>query len=198
MNIAVFCSGNGSNFQAIADSLKNYQQARIALMVCDNPQAFALERAKKAGIKTLLVERKNFNSKAEYEAEIAANLEKENIQLICLAGYMRLVGTKFVQKYRHKILNIHPALLPAFKGTHGIRDALDYGVKTTGVTVHFVDEEMDQGPIILQQSVEIKPDDTEDLLAERIHHIEHQLYPLAVRLFVDGKLKIAGRKVSIG
>ena len=198
MNIAMFCSGNGSNFQAIADSLKNYQQARIALMVCDNPQAFALERAKKAGIKTLLVERKNFNSKAEYEAEIAANLEKENIQLICLAGYMRLVGTKFVQKYRHKILNIHPALLPAFKGTHGIRDALDYGVKTTGVTVHFVDEEMDQGPIILQQSVEIKPDDTEDLLAERIHHIEHQLYPLAVRLFVDGKLKIAGRKVSIG
>ncbi|MBN2097652.1 MAG: phosphoribosylglycinamide formyltransferase [Candidatus Omnitrophica bacterium] len=197
MNIAVFCSGNGSNFQAIADNLKSFQPAKVALMVCDNPKAYALERAKRAGVKTVLVERKNFNSKDEYEAKIIANLEQEQIGLICLAGYMRLVGPKFIKRYRHKILNIHPALLPAFKGTHAVLDALDYGAKVSGVTVHFVDEEMDRGPIILQQALEIKADDTEDSLAERIHRIEHQLYPEAVRLFVEGKLKIAGRKVKI-
>ena len=198
MNIAVFCSGSGSNFQAIADSLKSGEiPAKIALIVCDNPKAFALERAKKLGIKALLVERKNFSSKDEFEAEIIKNLEKEKIELICLAGYMRLVGAKFVQHYQNKIINIHPALLPSFKGTHGVKDALDYGAKVTGVTVHFVDAEMDHGPIILQQALGIKDDDTEESLASRIHQLEHRLYPEAVKLFVEGKLKITGRKVKI-
>lgn len=198
MNIAVFCSGNGSNFQAIADSVIAGQiQAKIALLVCDNPQAFALERAKKLSIKVLLIERKNFSSKDEFEAEIIKNLEKENIELICLAGYMRLVGAKFVQRYQNKILNIHPALLPSFKGTHGIKDALDYGVKVTGVTVHFVDAQMDHGPIILQQAVEIQDQDTEQTLASRIHQVEHLLYPQAVKLFAEGKLKTTGRKAKI-
>ena len=163
MNVAVFCSGNGSNFQAIADAVKRgaVRETTLALMVCDNPQAFALERAKKEGIKSLLVERKNFGSKAEYEAEIIKNLEQEKIDLICLAGYMRLISPEFAKKYKYRILNIHPALLPAFKGAHGIKDALDYGVKVTGVTVHFVDEEMDHGPIILQKHLYISQEDTE-------------------------------------
>ena len=198
MNIAVFCSGNGSNFQAIADSVKSGEiKANIALMVCDNPEAFALERAKTEGIKSLLVERKNFKTKDEYEAEIIKNLEKENIELVCLAGYMRLVGLGLLQRYRSKILNIHPALLPSFKGVHGIKDALDYGVKVTGVTVHLVDDKMDHGPIILQKAVEIKDDDTEESLATRIHRIEHKLYPQAIKLFVEGKLKVEGRKARI-
>lgn len=198
MNIAVFCSGSGSNFQAIAENVKREEvKAKIALMVCDNPAALALERAKKLGIKSLLIERKNFKTKDEFEAEIIKNLEKENIELICLAGYMRLVGPGLLRKYHHKILNIHPAILPSFKGTEGIKEALDCGVKVTGVTVHFVDQEMDHGPIILQQSLEIKDNDTEESLAPRIHEIEHQLYPRAVKLFVDGKLKIEGRKVKI-
>ena len=198
LNIAVFCSGNGSNFQAIAESVKCVEiKAKIALMVCDNPKAFALERAKKLGIKSLLIERKNFKTKNEFETEIIKNLEKENIELICLAGYMRLVRPGLVQKYHHRILNVHPALLPSFKGTEGIKDALECGVKVTGVTVHFVDEEMDHGPIILQQNLEIKDNDTEESLALRIHEIEHQLYPRAVKLFIEGKLKIEGRRVKI-
>lgn len=199
MNIAVFCSGNGSNFQAIAESVKRGEiKAKIALMVCDNPEAFALERAKKLGIKGLLIERKNFKTKDEYETEIIKNLEKENIELICLAGYMRLVGLGLLQRYRGKILNIHPALLPSFKGTHGIKDALDYGVKATGVTVHFVDEKTDHGPMILQKALQIKESDTEESLACRIHEIEHKLYPQAIKLFTEGKLKIEGRRVRIG
>lgn len=198
MNIAVFCSGSGSNFQAIVNSIKRGEiKANIALMVCDNPAAFALTRAKREGIKSLLVERKDFPSKEVFEAEIIKSLEKENIELICFAGFMRLVSPGFVQKYRHKILNIHPALLPSFKGVQGIKDALDSGVRVSGVTVHFVDEKMDHGPIILQQPLEIKDGDTEESLASRIHEIEHRLYPEAIRLFVEGKLKIEAHKVRI-
>ena len=197
MNIAVFCSGNGSNFQAIADSVKGGEiPAKVALMVCDNPQAFALERAKKEGIKSLLVERKDFRTKQGFEAEIIKNLEKENIGLICLAGFMRLVSPEFIQRYRNKVLNIHPALLPSFRGTQGIKDALDYGARVTGVTVHFVDEKMDHGPIILQQALEIKDEDTEESLANRIHELEHKFYPQAIKLFVTGKLRIEGRRVK--
>ncbi len=198
MNIAVFCSGNGSNFQAIVDSVKSGKiPAKIALMVCDNPRAFALERAKGEGIKSLLVERKDVKGKDEFEAEIIKNLEKENIELICLAGFMRLIGPGLLQRYHNKILNIHPALLPSFKGAHGVKDALDYGVKLTGVTVHFVDEKTDHGPIILQRALEIKEGDTEESLAGRIHEIEHQLYPEAVRLFVERKLTLEGRRVKL-
>ncbi len=199
MNIAVFCSGNGTNFQAIVDSVKRGEiKAQVALMVCDNPGAFALERAEKLGIKSLLVERKNFKTKGEFEAEIIKNLKKENIELICLAGFMRLVSSGFVQRYRNKILNIHPALLPSFKGTRGIKDALDYGVKVSGVTVHLVDEKLDHGPIILQKALEIRDEDTEESLASRIHEIEHKLYPQAIKLFVEGKLNIENRRVKIG
>ncbi|MBN2097335.1 MAG: phosphoribosylglycinamide formyltransferase [Candidatus Omnitrophica bacterium] len=198
MRLAIFCSGNGSNFQAIVDSLKAKDiPATVVLMLTDQPGAFALKRAKQEGIKSVAVERKNFKNKEDFEAEIIRQLEQENIGLICLAGYMRLVGPGLIRKYPGKILNIHPALLPAFKGTRAIKDAWDYGAKVTGVSVHFVDKEMDHGPIILQQAVEIKDNDTEQSLAERIHQVEHKLYPRAVKLFVAGKLKIAGRKVII-
>jgi len=198
MKIAIFCSGNGSNFQAIVDSIGSGTiKAEVALMVCDNPQGFCLHRAEKEGVKTLLLERKNFKTKDEFENTLIKNLAKENIELICLAGYMRILGLKLVQKYKNRILNIHPALLPSFKGACGIKDALRYGVKVTGVTVHFVDEKMDHGPIILQKTLEVKKDDTEESLACRIHKIEHELYPQAIKLFIEGKLKIEERKVRI-
>lgn len=198
MNIAVFCSGNGSNFQAIVDaSRKGLFRAKVALMVCDNPKAYAIKRAEKEKIETLIIERANFLSKQKFEARIIKELKKEKIELICLAGYMRILSSGVVERYRNRILNIHPAILPLFKGTHSIKDALDYGVKVTGVTVHFVNEDMDAGPIILQEAVKIKPDDTEESLAERIHSVEHRLYPEAIRLFTQGKFKITGRAVRI-
>ncbi len=198
MNIAVFCSGSGTNLQAIIDAVKKEEiEAEIRLVVSDVLDAYALVRAKNADIKTLVVERRNFKTKAEFETEIIKNLEKENIQLICLAGYMKMLSSDFIKRYRNRILNIHPALLPSFKGTQGIKDALDYGVKITGPTVHFVDEGMDTGPIVLQAALEVKDDDTEETLVERIHKLEHKIYPEAIRLFVEGKLKIEGRKVRI-
>lgn len=198
MNIAVFCSGSGTNLQAIIDVVKGKGiNAEIRLVVSDNPDAYALVRARNANIKTYVVERKNFKTKQEFEAEIIKNLEKEDIQLICLAGYMRMLSPDFIKKYRNRILNVHPALLPSFKGTHGIKDALEYGVKITGPTVHFVDEGMDSGPIVLQAALEVRDDDTEESLLERVHKLEHKLYPEAIRLFVEGRLKIEGRKVRI-
>lgn len=198
MNIAVFCSGNGTNLQAIIDAKKRgYIKAELRLVVSDVPDCFALTRAKKAGLETVVVERKNFNSKKDFEREILKNLRKENIELIVLAGFMRLVSRDFVDKYKNRILNIHPALLPSFKGTHGIKDAFMYGVKVTGPTVHFVTEDMDAGPIILQAPVIVKEDDTEETLADAVHREEHRIYPEAIKLFTEGRLKIQGRKVKI-
>lgn len=198
MNIAVFASGNGSNFQAIADAVKAGRiKANLALLVCDNPQAYVLERAKKTGTEVFLAERKNFKDKSGLEAAIIKEVEKKKIGLIVLAGYMRLLSPAFVSRYKNKILNIHPALLPAFKGTEGIKDAFEYGAKIAGPTVHFVDEQTDHGPIVMQAAVMVDDDDTEETLAGKIHEQEHRIYPEAVRLFVEGKLKIAGRKVII-
>ena len=198
MNIAIFASGNGSNFQAIADAVKSGGiKANIALLVCDNPKAFVLERAKKAAVKAFLIERKYFKTKAEYEDRIIAALKEEKIELIALAGYMRMVGPGLLKIYKNRIINIHPALLPSFKGTDGIADALAYGVEFTGPTVHFVDEKMDNGPIIMQAAVKVAKDDTKETLAKKIHVQEHRIYPEVVRLFVEGRLKIEGRKVTV-
>ena len=199
MNIAVFASGKGSNLQAIIDAVKKGEiKANLALVVSDQPDAYALVRAKEAGIKHVLVERKNFQSREDFDREIIKHLEKEKIDLIALAGFMRLLSDYFVEKYSNKILNIHPALLPAFKGTQGIKDALQYGMKITGPTVHFVDQELDHGPIILQAVVKIEDGDSEESLAEKIHKEEHRIYPEAIKLFVEGKIKIEGRRVKIG
>lgn len=197
MNIAVFCSGNGTNFQAIINASKRgLFDARIALMVCDSPDAYVLKRAKKEGIKTLLIDIKDFSSQEAFEARIIEELAMEQIGLICLAGYMRLLSPSFISKYREKIINIHPALLPSFKGTCGIGDAFDYGVKITGVTTHFVNEDMDAGPIILQETIKIEEKDTKEALEEKIHKLEHRLYPEAIKLFIEGRLKVVGRTVK--
>jgi phosphoribosylglycinamide formyltransferase-1 len=198
MRIAVFCSGNGTNLQAIIDAkARGSLNADIALVVSDVATCFALERAKRVSIKSLIVKRKDFKSKVEFEQEIMKNLKKENIDLIVLAGYMRLLSKDFVKQYKNRIMNIHPALLPSFKGTQGIKDAFEYGVKITGPTVHFVTEDMDAGPIILQSSVLVREDDTEKTLAEAVHREEHKIYPRAIQLFIEGRLKIEGRKVRI-
>lgn len=198
MNIAVLCSGNGSNLQAIIDKVKSgYIPAKIALVVSDKKDAFALERAKKAQIETLVLNSKDFRSREDFDKEIIRQLKEKQVGLVVLAGFMRLLSGHFIKEYRNKIINIHPALLPCFKGTHGVKDALNYGVKVTGPTVHFVDEKLDNGPIILQATVAIKDDDTASSLLERVHKEEHRIYPEAIKLFVEGKLKIEGRRVRV-
>ncbi|MDD5746292.1 MAG: phosphoribosylglycinamide formyltransferase [Candidatus Omnitrophica bacterium] len=197
-NCAVFCSGFGSNLQALIAAVNRGRiPARIALVVSDCVDAYALVRAKKAGIPILAVDRSEFKTREDYDAYIIRRLKKQAIDYVILAGYMRIIGPRFVSCYKNKIVNIHPALLPSFKGVHGIKDALAYGVKITGVTVHFVDAELDAGPIILQGAVAVKADDTEDSLARRIHRLEHRLYPEAVRLLVQNKLSVKGRNVLI-
>jgi phosphoribosylglycinamide formyltransferase-1 len=198
MNIAVFASGRGTNFSALIRAVKKGKiQGSLSLLVCDNPKAAAIGRARRAGIKVALVKREDFAARSDFEQKIIQQLEESDIGLIVLAGFMRVLGPDLINRYKDKILNIHPALLPAFKGAHAIKDAFDYGVKTTGVTVHFVDEQMDHGPIILQKSVEIEETDTLESLEAKIHKVEHKIYPKAVQLFIEGKLKIEGRKVRI-
>jgi phosphoribosylglycinamide formyltransferase-1 len=198
MNIAVLCSGSGTNLQAIIDAVKSgYVKAKIAIVISDVESAHALQRARRAGIETLHADPKRYKSREEYDKELVKNLKARDVGLVVLAGFMRLMSTHFVTEYKGKIFNIHPALLPSFKGTHGVRDALEYGVKVTGPTVHFVDERLDHGPIILQRAVEVRDDDTEETLLARIHEEEHKIYPEAIKLFTEGRLKIEGRRVKI-
>lgn len=196
MNIVVLVSGSGTNLQAIIDAVRSgYINAHIALVVSDKGDAYAMERAKKDGIETLFMDPKIFKSKEDYDKAVVKYLRDKNVDMICLAGYMRVLSAYFVREYKGRIINIHPALLPSFKGVNGIEDALDYGVKVTGPTVHFVTEEVDSGPIIAQAVVEVKDDDTEDSLRERVHEEEHKIYPKAIKEFVEGKLEIKGRRV---
>lgn len=198
INITVLCSGSGTNLQAIIDKVKSgYIPAKIALVASDNKDAFALVRAKSAGIETLVLNAKDFSSRSDFDREIVTNLKKRDVGLVVLAGFMRMISPLFIKEYKARIVNIHPALLPSFKGTHGIKDALEYGVKVTGPTVHFVDEKLDHGPIILQSAVEVKDDDTEETLLERVHKEEYKIYPEAIKLFAEGRLKIEGRRVRI-
>ena len=196
--IGVLVSGRGSNLQAIMDRIADgFLPLEIAVVIGDKPDAFALERAAKAGIKTACVERKACADKAEFEAKINAALEAEGCELVVLAGFMRILSADFVNKWQHKIINIHPALLPSFPGLHGQKQAVDYGVKFSGCTVHFVDAGTDSGPIILQKVVPVLDDDTEDTLADRILVQEHIAMPEALKLWAENKLEIVGRKVKV-
>jgi phosphoribosylglycinamide formyltransferase 1 len=196
--IAVFASGYGSNLQALIDFSKNDDlYGEIVLVFSDKSGSYALQRAKNHGIKAVFLDTVQFGSRNQYDGQILRILEEEKIDLVVLAGYMLLIGQNIVEKFKNRIINIHPALLPSFKGVHGIKDAFDYGVKVTGVTVHFVDEGLDSGPIIMQQAVEVSEDDNSETLEEKIHIAEHKLYPLAVKYFCAGKLKVVGRKVLI-
>ncbi|MCX5666368.1 MAG: phosphoribosylglycinamide formyltransferase, partial [Candidatus Omnitrophica bacterium] len=148
INIAVLVSGSGTNLQAIIDSVsKGYIPAKIAFVLSDKKKAFALERAKKSGIETITLDKNDYKTREDFDIEIVRHLKKKNVELVVLAGFMRILSPYFIKEYKNKIINVHPALLPSFKGSHGIKDALDHGVKVTGVTVHFVDEELDGGPI---------------------------------------------------
>ena len=190
MNIAIFVSGNGSNLQALIDAEQsgNLSDGEIKLVVCDQPDAFAMIRAQKANIPVFLQEGEGYVSREEYDQAIIKRLKKDKIELIILAGFMRILSGHFVNEYKNKILNIHPALLPDFKGANGIKDAYEANVDVTGVTVHFVTEELDSGPVILQEKVPIEKDDTLEKLEEKIHKVEHEMYPEAVKLFVDGQI----------
>lgn len=197
-NIAVFASGRGSNFEAIAKQVKAGRvKACLKILVCDQPLAGVLKKAKKFKINTVLLRREDFSDRDSFEDAIIACLKANKIDLIVMAGFMRMLGHKLINAYKDKIINIHPALLPSFKGAHAIKDAFDYGAKVTGVTVHFVDEKMDHGPIILQESLPIRKNDTLASLERRIHQVEHRLYPQAINLFINGRIKIKGRKVKI-
>lgn len=196
--IAVFASGFGSNLQAIIDCNKNNSlNGEIALVFSNKKDAYALSRANENNIKSVFLDPLDYGTREEFDKKIIELLEEEQIDLVVLAGYMFLVSLEFVRKFKNRIVNIHPALLPSFKGTHGIKDAYEYGVKVTGVTVHFVDEGLDSGPIIIQKAVDINQDESMEELEERIHRVEHEIYPLAVKYFCEDRLKIDGRKVKI-
>ncbi|MDI6758859.1 MAG: phosphoribosylglycinamide formyltransferase [Candidatus Omnitrophota bacterium] len=189
MNIAVFASGRGTNFQAIIDAVqKGKIKAHLTLLVSDNSDAPVIKKAQDANIKVALVQRGVFSSRSGFENRIIQHLKENKIELIVLSGFMRMLSPEFVREYYGRIINIHPALLPSFKGVQAIKNAFDYGVKVTGVTVHFVDEEMDHGPIILQEVVKIERKDTLESLEEKIHKVEHKIYPEVIQLFVEGKL----------
>jgi phosphoribosylglycinamide formyltransferase-1 len=198
MNFAVLASGNGSNLQAIIDAKKKGKiKGTLVLVISDKADAKALVRARKVGVKSVLfVDPKGFASREAYDSELVSILRKEKVGLVVLAGFMRILSPVFIKAFRNKVINIHPALLPAFKGAHAVKDALAYGVKATGVTVHFVDEEVDHGAIIAQGAVEIKPKDTVESLSTRIHKIEHVIYPKVIDLFLRGKIKVSGRIVK--
>lgn len=197
-NIAVLASGRGSNLQAIIDNIgKGYLKARITVVISDVGDAYALERAKKHGIEAVFIDPKKFPSKELYEEEVLSILKKHDAELVLLAGYMRVIGKTLLEAYKNRMLNIHPALLPAFTGLHAQKQAFNHGVKVAGCTVHFVDDALDGGPIILQQCVEVKEDDTAETLADRILEQEHKIYPEAVKLFVENRLRTEGRKVKI-
>ena len=196
IKLGVMCSGRGTDLQSIIDAIQNGElNAEISIVITDKPNVMALERATKAGIKNICVDRKKFTERADFESELLKNLE--GVDLVILAGFMRIVSPDFVRHYEGRLMNIHPSLLPAFPGAHAHRDALAYGVKVSGCTVHFVDEGTDSGPIILQAAVEVHKDDTEETLSARILEKEHIIYPQAIKLFVEGKLEIVGRKVLI-
>jgi len=199
MNIAILVSGSGTNLQAIIEAVKSGRiKAKIVLVVSNNEDAYAITRAQKAGVETFVLSHKKFKTREEYDKVVVKELEKRNVELVALAGFMRLLSDYFVKRYENRIVNVHPALLPAFKGTHGIKDAFGAGAKKTGVTVHFVDNKLDHGPIILQEEVAVDKDDTLETLEDKIHKVEHRIYPEAIRLFAEGKVKIEGRKVRIG
>ena len=188
VNLAVFCSGFGSNFQAILDAIRGKKlNARVALMVCDNPKAYALKRARKANIPVVLINPKLFKTREDYEKILVALLKNQDVDLVVLAGFMRILTPYFIRAYRNKIINIHPSYLPNFTGAHAIRGAFEAKVKETGVTVHVVTKEVDAGPIILQKKVKILKNDSLQSLEKRIHAVEYQLYPLAIRKLIRKK-----------
>ncbi len=192
--LAVLASGSGTNLQALLDD--PVVGPWVALVLSDRPDAYALERARARGVPTVAHHAGSAGPGA-FDEPLADLLRERRIEFVVLAGFMRIVGSGLVRAFEGRILNVHPALLPAFPGAHAIADALAHGVKVTGVTVHLVDEEVDHGPIVFQQAVEVRDDDTYDTLEPRIHEVEHRLLPAAVRALVEGRLELDGRRVRV-
>ncbi|WP_308637833.1 phosphoribosylglycinamide formyltransferase [Paenibacillus silvisoli] len=199
MRVAVFASGFGSNFGALADAAKQQrlEGASLELLVCDKPEAPVVERARAAGIDVFAFRPREYDSREAYETEILAELRRRGVDLIVLAGYMRIITPVLVEPFYGRMINVHPSLLPAFPGVNGIRQALEYGVKVTGVTVHYVDGGLDSGPIIAQRAVEVADGDTEETLAPRIHATEQQLLPWVVGRIAAGAVQLDGRQVVV-
>ena len=196
--IAFLASGRGSNFQAVLDAIAAGEIPAVCVgLVTDNPRAHAIERAKDAGIPATVVEYARFPSKAAYEEGLLAAMRNCRADLFVLAGYMRILGAAIVHEFSGRMMNIHPALLPAFAGLHAQRQAVEYGVKVSGCTVHLVDEGTDTGPIVVQRCVPVLPDDDETALADRILVEEHKALPLAVKLFCEDRLEVTGRRVRV-
>jgi phosphoribosylglycinamide formyltransferase-1 len=198
-NIGVLISGRGSNLQAIIDAVKEGRlEARIAMVISNRADAYGLERARKAGIETLVRDHRAWPSREAYEAVLVEDLRARNVHLVCLAGFMRLLGATFVNAFSNRILNIHPALLPSFPGLHAQRQALEHGVRFSGATVHLVDINLDAGPIVTQAVVPVFTDDTEDSLSARILAEEHRIYPEAIGRVLDGGWRVEGRRLIFG
>ena len=194
--IAVLVSGSGSNLQAIIDASERGEiPCRVGVVVSNKADAYGLVRARNHGIPTEMVDHRAFESREAFDARMVEVIRSSGAELVCLAGFMRVVTPTFLRAFPHRILNIHPALLPSFPGTHGPRQALQYGVRFSGCTVHFLDEGVDTGPVIVQAVVPVYEDDTEETLAARILKEEHRIYPMAIRLYFEGRLELSGRRV---
>ena len=198
LKLGILISGNGSNLQSIIDHIeKGSLKATIKIVISNNPDAYGLTRAKKHGIPVVVLKNGDFINKEDFDLELINILKNNSVDLVILAGFMRVLTPTFLKAFPQKIMNIHPALLPSFPGIHGQKQALEYGVKLSGCTVHFVDEGVDTGPIIIQSAVQVFDDDTEETLAARILKEEHRIYPQAIQFFAEGKIEIKGRKVRI-
>ena len=198
MKIGVLISGRGSNLKALIEACAEPGfRGRIAIVISNRPNAAGLALAAAAGIPTLVIDHKDFASRETFDAELDRALRETGVELICNAGFMRILSDGFVEKWRNRQINIHPSLLPAFKGLHVQRRALDAGVRITGCAVHFVRPEMDEGPIIAQAAVPVLPDDTPETLAARVLEAEHKLYPMALKLVVEGRARVVGEHVVL-
>lgn len=196
LRLGVLISGRGSNLQALinACAAEDYP-AEIGLVISNVADAAGLDRAREAGIQTLVIDHREFESRESFDTAISSALDTHDIGLICLAGFLRLLSRSFVERWRDRIINIHPSLLPAFKGLHVHQRVIEAGVRITGATVHFIRLEMDEGPIIAQGAVGVRANDTPASLADRVLEVEHRLYPLAVRLIAEGKARVASELV---
>ena len=196
--VGVLVSGSGTNLQAIIDHVAAGRlDCRVGVVLSNRAGVRALERATAAGIPTRVVDHRAYAERERFDAAVADVLREAGVELVVLAGFDRLVSGVLLGAFPDRVINIHPALLPAFKGLHAQRDALAYGVKLAGATVHLVDEQTDHGPIIIQGAVGVRPDDTEETLRERILAVEHEIYPAAIQLFAEGRIEVDGRRVRV-
>lgn len=198
ITLGVLASGRGSNLGAILNAIeKGTLEARVTVVISDRQEAQALGRARKRDVPSLYVDPKGFSDRETYDRHLAALLQEHGVELVILAGYMRIVSTSLIESFRNRILNIHPALLPSFPGLHAQRQALESGVKISGCTVHIVEEKVDAGPIVIQAAVPVFDEDTEETLSERILAQEHRIYPQAIQLFAHDRLRVVGRRVML-